>query len=660
MTMATHFPFLRLLVFFCSLLPYAIYGQFCEEVWSNAATGNATGHTMALDATGNPIVLHTNDNGSIGLTKLAAADGAELWHQSFCAPAPSNCSAYIPNAIVVDAAGNSYIAGYEHNFGSTTFGIGVWIRKYSSAGSLIWAEYRTQNLGQVQRFFTTNTLKPYVWMRLDATGHLLVATSFTLEKFDLNGNLSWSSSIVGNGRTMALKVGTDNSVWVLGGGSAGTYLSKIDANGSLLWQYTNTSSYFNPADLELNATNQAFVLALSGVGADYTVLAISPSGTFQSAAVFPVASAQVPRNLALDPAGNFVMTGITQQTTGLPYVDWLTIKGNTAGNILWMDIYSENPDNDEFPSFYEGALAIDAAGDVLVTGYGGPLYLNGNFSIASSVTLRYNGSTGERTCTWLDQSGMGTGLEVIPYNGAYYLAGYGERQVKKYSSQPQSGVNISLKAFLKGPYDSPAFMRRMTTSLNSFLPNTQPYDASPWWYDGSESTNQIPATAVDWVLLEIRSSTDAASTFYRAAGLLHEDGNVTAANGAALRFEPPANGSGSFYFVLKHRNHLSIMNGTPIGPGSGGNYTVDLSSYGAYGGFNAGVVVVSNLLAMLSGDANGDGDINALDRNLYITSQLGATNGYYPGDLDLDGDVDNIDLITFWLAYNGRFTTVPN
>ncbi len=133
-------------------------------------------------------------------------------------------------------------------------------------------------------------------------------------------------------------------------------------------------------------------------------------------------------------------------------------------------------------------------------------------------------------------------------------------------------INANVKLMLEGAYNSgTGTMSTALRSGNSFgstnlLPAAQPYNSDPWNYAGTENvdTANHPANAVDWVLVELRSTYNgAAVTNGRAAGFLLSDGSIVDTNGTdAIRFWDIT--PGYYYVVVKHRNHLPIMTADSI------------------------------------------------------------------------------------------------
>ncbi len=118
---------------------------------------------------------------------------------------------------------------------------------------------------------------------------------------------------------------------------------------------------------------------------------------------------------------------------------------------------------------------------------------------------------------------------------------------------------LQLKLFLQANFD-PA-VNEMHTLLASagVVPLSQPYNTEPWNYNGSESFEELPTDAVDWVLVELRSDdTEAYQVIDRSAGMLLKDGTVSVSLDAeAIK---------DFFLVVYHRNHLPLMSRELLSP----------------------------------------------------------------------------------------------
>jgi hypothetical protein len=111
------------------------------------------------------------------------------------------------------------------------------------------------------------------------------------------------------------------------------------------------------------------------------------------------------------------------------------------------------------------------------------------------------------------------------------------------------------------PFNS-GVMNTMLSSANR-IPLTNPYNESPWNYSGSESVQTIPSGIVDWVLIELRRDTSAASAFSRRAAFIKNNGNIVDLDGTSLVSFPGVT-SGNYYVIITHRNHISAMSANKI------------------------------------------------------------------------------------------------
>ncbi|MCD4651436.1 MAG: lamin tail domain-containing protein [Candidatus Cloacimonetes bacterium] len=113
------------------------------------------------------------------------------------------------------------------------------------------------------------------------------------------------------------------------------------------------------------------------------------------------------------------------------------------------------------------------------------------------------------------------------------------------NSAADTNVYSQVKIMLEGVYD--VANHNMLLNLNANLPLTSPY------MDILVVT-AIPATAVDWVYIELRDAPDSpcnGSSFF-----VTQDGYVVTENGNAVNFDNPA---GDYYVVVIHRNHIAAM-----------------------------------------------------------------------------------------------------
>ncbi|WP_447640368.1 MULTISPECIES: dockerin type I domain-containing protein [Chitinophagaceae] len=212
---------------------------------------------------------------------------------------------------------------------------------------------------------------------------------------------------------------------------------------------------------------------------------------------------------------------------------------------------------------------------------------------------------------------------------------------------PNIGINVKAKVFLQGVYNGGS----LSTALNTqgLIPHngSSVYSGAPFSYTGTAvNAATIPSGAVDWVLVEVRSSnTVANTTLEQRIGFVKSDGTLIAADGTTgISFSNKITGNN--YIVVRHRNHLGIIAATPttftantdmVSPY---DFTVANAAYGT----GAQVVVASGVYAMWLGDVNQDGEVNALDIANVRTASLANPHGVYNlSDVDLTGEVNSLD-----------------
>lgn len=193
----------------------------------------------------------------------------------------------------------------------------------------------------------------------------------------------------------------------------------------------------------------------------------------------------------------------------------------------------------------------------------------------------------------------------------------------------------TLKVLLEGAYNS--ILGEMNSNLTSIIPLNQPYNNTPWNYNGNESITTVPDNMVDWVLVEVRSN-DKCTVLARKSAILRKDGFVLNPDGScALTFNGLA--AGSYYFVVRHRNHLAIISNALVPYPFTSVYDFSSSVTQAFQNIQK---LVSTKAVMYVGDFNADGIINVTDFNIYA-SQASALNQYLQSDANLDKSITVAD-----------------
>ncbi len=164
--------------------------------------------------------------------------------------------------------------------------------------------------------------------------------------------------------------------------------------------------------------------------------------------------------------------------------------------------------------------------------------------------------------------------------------------------------NVYAKALLTGPLTGSI----MSTNLNvapNLIPAAQPFNTSPWYYAGTETTSAL-ANVTDWVLVELRSNTT--TVYDRKAALLNKNGNIYDVDGVSPLVFRTFDYQTNYYLVINHRNHSPVMSALPITlPNTiptRYDFTVAANLYGS-----APAVNTAGLCSMVPGDINHDGKL---------------------------------------------------
>jgi hypothetical protein len=213
------------------------------------------------------------------------------------------------------------------------------------------------------------------------------------------------------------------------------------------------------------------------------------------------------------------------------------------------------------------------------------------------------------------------------------------------------GVRLKAKIFMEGAFG----VGQMTTDLNSGnqIPLTSPYGEDP------RSVLSIPVNAVDWVLVQLRTSPEGPVVFSRSA-FLRSDGCIVRDDGVTddIALEVAV---GNYYVVIRHRNHLPVMSAAaiPLNTGSPDVYDFTEGS-GQYYGSNGAKQIEAGVWGMWAGDVNQDKNVTTSDYTSWYNSARLGESGYKATDINMDGVVTTSDY-TQWYnnARLGAASNVP-
>ena len=206
-------------------------------------------------------------------------------------------------------------------------------------------------------------------------------------------------------------------------------------------------------------------------------------------------------------------------------------------------------------------------------------------------------------------------------------------------------ITVKAKVFLEAVYNAETNEMHTDLRTNDLLPISQPFNRSPWLYEGNEDVNdisEISADAVDWVLVEARNATTAELIETRA-GFLLKDGRIADVNGSTdgINFRT-LTANTPYYLVIRTRNHLATASATTVSLPNATAYDFTTAVTQAYGS-NQMTEIEADVFAQLAGDFDSNGMFTYADFNAYI-SEASAINEYLDGDVNMDGQISVEDF----------------
>jgi outer membrane protein assembly factor BamB len=336
------------------MVTYKVDGATGTTVWratyAGSSAANEGGISLAIDASGNVMVAGFSADiagaGNIRVIKYNGVSGAEIWNVAYNGSANSIDTGI---AIALDAAGNAFVTGLSTDtIGSENLRT---IKFNAATGAVMWTEAFSGSA-------STGNDQAY-GVAVDPSGNVIVTGNTT----DASGN---------NIRTIKYN------------GTFGTELWNVLYNGN-----GGATSEDGAFAIAIDASGNAFVTGVSTDAAGdqnmRTIKYSSATGAQLWTAAFNGTSGRLDLAiaLALDGTGNPIITGYSKDVNGGQ--NMRTVKYNGAtGAELWAAVYNGNASGDDFAL----AVAIDASGNAVITGYSADL------TGQNVRTIKYNGTDG--------------------------------------------------------------------------------------------------------------------------------------------------------------------------------------------------------------------------------------------------------------------------
>ena len=356
---------------------------------------------MTTDNAGNIYVTGISPEVSQGedyLTVKYNSAGVQQWTARYHTPGSNGDNV---SSILVDNSGNVYVTGFVSYGGSN--GVQITI-KYNSAGAEQWI----RQFGEpVSSPAAPGGIKS---IATDASGNIYIGGTrktiptdnggMSLIKYNSNGDSVWTKRYKGTqflqglgSAVSCIKVEGD-FVYVTGKtfdmNPDRTYVTTIKFDLSGVQQWIKHDSLFNGSDNVIAMDIDASGNVIIACDFTYDILTVkyNSSGARQWRKTYVgIGSTRYDRvsGMAVDPQENIYLTGTSYRTIGEE--DFLTLKYDAAGNLLWESFYNGNRNIGD----YSKGIAVDASGNVYVTGLTYETPFNENY-----MTLKYNSAGAEQ------------------------------------------------------------------------------------------------------------------------------------------------------------------------------------------------------------------------------------------------------------------------
>jgi uncharacterized delta-60 repeat protein len=434
-----------------------IYSQVWLSSYNGPANGDDKSNAMTIDASGN--VYITGYSTGVGTSKDITtikynSSGIQQWTARYNGTGNGTDEAY---AITVDVSGNVYITGYSTGSNS---GKDIIIIKYNNNGTQQWVARHTspdEYSDEAYAITVDAAGNSYIcgYQYDDDKDNEIV-----LIKYNSSGMQQWVKDYNGTNNKdadEAYAITVDGAGYIYITGSSEGYSTnkdfvtiKYNSSGMQQWAQRYNNSPVNENDeayaITVDALNNVFVTGSStssSNGKDYVTIKYNSSGVQQWLSRYNNSSANdddIARAIVLTNNNDIVVTGSSKSTSSPNKEDYLTIKYNsTNGNEIFVSRYNDSAANSADIAYSVGVGVSNNS--IYVTGSSRQSVSAGSEDI---VTLEYNPTGTLKMKSRIPNPGPDAAYGItVDNNKDYYITGY--------LTGSSSGYNMASAKYLDEP-----------------------------------------------------------------------------------------------------------------------------------------------------------------------------------------------------------------